>query len=221
MLAADIITESIPPLKPSDTGSRALDWMSEFKTTHLPVVDGGEFLGLIAEDDILDFNNPDQPLSSLSRQLHRPFVRSNDHIYVVMRYSAAVSSPVIPVLNEEEEYIGLITVESLMHYFASVSGMQEDGGIIEIKLNGLKDYVLSDIARLVESNNAYILSMYMHNIPDSQQLRLTIKVSTTDIRHILATFERYEYEVEAFYQEENVRDMFKDRYDSLMKYLNT
>ncbi|MFT7589062.1 MAG: acetoin utilization protein AcuB [Limisphaerales bacterium] len=221
MLASDIITETIPPLKPTDGGTKAIDWMYEFKTTHLPIVEKGKFIGLISEDDIMDFNHPDDPLSTYERQLYRPFVRETDHIYVVLRYASTIQSPLIPVLDANDEYIGLITMDSLMHYMSSVSGIQEDGGIIEIKLNGLKDYVLSDIARLVESNNAYILSMYMHNIPGSHQIRLTIKVSITDIRHILSTFERYEYEVEAFYQEENVRDMFKDRYDSLMKYLNT
>jgi Mg/Co/Ni transporter MgtE len=220
MLAEAMISDNIPPLKLSDSGTRAIDWMLEFKTTHLPLVDKGQYLGLITEDDIIDFNDPDESLQRYKDKLPKPFVRQRDHIYEVMRVAVQMRSPLIPVVDEEMNYLGLITTENLLQYFARISGMHEEGGIIVLRLPGLKEYTLSDIARLVESNNAHVLSTYMTQEAESQQIRLTIKVNTTEIQDILATFRRYEYEIEAFYQEEDMSNMYKDRFDSLMNYLN-
>ena len=38
MIAIDLITDEIPPLMHSDTGEKALNWMEEFKVSHLPVI---------------------------------------------------------------------------------------------------------------------------------------------------------------------------------------
>ncbi len=194
--------------------------MYEFRTTHLPLVEKGKFIGLITEDDIMDFNHPDQPLSAYDRQFYRPIVRDTDHLYEVMRVAAEIRSPLIPVVDEDQNYQGLITMMGLLQHFAQANGIRDEGGILVIRMKGLKDYILSDIARLVESNNAYVLSSYMRNVPNSTDIRLTLKVNTTEIQHIVATLERFEYEVEAWYREDNGQDELKDRYDSLMNYLN-
>lgn len=220
MIARELITDNIPPLKPSDSGTRALEWMYEFRTTHLPLVDKGKFIGLVTEDDILDFNHPDEPLANYNRQFYRPLVRDTNHLYEVMRVAAEIRSPLIPVVDEDDNYEGLITMMGLLQHFAQANGMRDEGGILIIRLKGLKDYILSDITRLVEANNAYVLSSYLRNVPNSTDIRLTLKVNTTEIQHIVATLERFEYDVEAWYREDHSPDELKDRYDSLMNYLN-
>jgi acetoin utilization protein AcuB len=220
MFARDLINDNIPPLKLVDSGTKALEWMYEFRTTHLPVVDKGRFLGLITEDDILQLNDPDEPLSTYEGKYYRPYVRDSDHLYEVMRVAAEIRSPLIPVVDENQDYQGLITMMGLLQHFAQANGMRDDGGILIIRLKGLKSYVLSDIVRLVESNNAYVLSSYLRNVPNSSDIRLTLKVSTTEVQHIVSTLERFEYEVETWFREEGSQDQLKDRYDSLMNYLN-
>ena len=220
MIARELITDNIPPLKPSDSGTRALEWMYEFRTTHLPLVDKGKFIGLITEDDILNFNHPNELLKNYNQQFYRPIVRDTDHLYEVMRVAAEIRSPLIPVVDEDENYQGLITMVGLLQHFAQANGMRDEGGILVVRMKGLKDYLLSDIALLVESNNAYVLSSYLRNVPNSTDIRLTLKVSTTEIQHIVSTLERFEYEVEAWYREDDSQEELKDRYDSLMNYLN-
>ncbi len=220
MIARELITDNIPPLKPSDSGTRALEWMYEFRTTHLPLVDKGKFIGLITEDDILNFNHPNELLKNYNQQFYRPIVRDTDHLYEVMRVAAEIRSPLIPVVDEDENYQGLITMVGLLQHFAQANGMRDEGGILVVRMKGLKDYLLSDIARLVESNNAYVLSSYLRNVPNSTDIRLTLKVSTTEIQHIVSTLERFEYEVEAWYREDDSQEELKDRYDSLINYLN-
>ena len=101
-----------------------------------------------------------------------------------------------------------------------MSSISEPGGVIILELNQKTDYVLSDIARMVESNDAHILSLYFNVDPDTGKHAVTIKVDTTEVKHIVATFERYEYQVRAYFRESDLGDIMKDRYDSLMNYLN-
>ena len=54
MLTANLINNNIPRLQPLDSVSKALQLISDFKVTHLPVVSENKFLGLISEEDLLD-----------------------------------------------------------------------------------------------------------------------------------------------------------------------
>lgn len=220
MLAKDIISENVPPLKIKDTGDKAIEWMYEFKLTHLPLVENKKYMGLVSEDDILDFNNTHEQLGKFLKNLYKPFVKDTEHIYEVLRVAAGLKSTIIPVVDSKQNYLGLITLQSLLFNFAKMTAISEPGGVIILELNNKTDYVLSDIARIVESNGAHILSLYFNVDSDSGKHAVTLKVDSTEIKHIVATFERYEYSVKAYFQESDMGEIIKDRYDSLMNYLN-
>ncbi len=220
MLAKDIISENIPPLKITDTGEKAIEWMYEFKLSHLPLLDNKKYVGLVSEDDVLDFNDTHEQLGKFIKNLYKPFVRADEHIYEVLRVAVNLNTTIIPVIDDELNYLGIITLQSLLTNFARMSSISETGGIIIIELNNKTDYVLSDIARIVESNGAHILSLYFNTNPETGKYSVTIKVDSTEIKHIVATFERFEYTITAFYQESDMVEIIKDRYDSLMNYLN-
>jgi len=220
VLAKDIISENVPPLKIKDTGDKAIEWMYEFKLTHLPLVENKKYMGLVSEDDILDFNNTHEQLGKFLKNLYKPFVKDTEHIYEVLRVAAGLKSSIIPVVDSKQNYLGLITLQSLLFNFAKMTAISEPGGVIILELMNRTDYVLSDIARIVESNGAHILSLYFNVDTDSGKHTVTLKVDSTEIKHIVATFERYEYSVKAFFQESDMGEIIKDRYDSLMNYLN-
>ena len=220
MLAKDIISENDPPLKIKDTGDKAIEWMYEFKLTHLPLVENKKYMGLVSEDDILDFNNTHEQLGKFLKNLYKPFVKDTEHIYEVLRVAAGLKSTIIPVVDSKQNYLGLITLQSLLFNFAKMTAISEPGGVIILELNNKTDYVLSDIARIVESNGAHILSLYFNVDTETGKHAVTLKVDSTEIKHIVATFERYEYSVKAFFQESDMGEIIKDRYDSLMNYLN-
>jgi hypothetical protein len=116
--------------------------------------------------------------------------------------------------------MGLITLNDLLQRFAGLSALKHPGGIIELELN-VNDYTLTQIAQIVEGNNAKILSMYVSSPQDSMLLIVTLKVNTTDITSILQTFYRYDYKVKASYMEsEELESLMKNRYDEFMKYLS-
>jgi predicted transcriptional regulator len=219
VLAKNIVTENIPPLKSSDTGEKAIDWMIEFKLSHLPLVDNKKYIGLVSEDDILDFNDTTEKLGVYLKNLYKPYVKDNEHIFEVLRVASGLNTPVIPVVDDNMEYLGMITLQSLLTHFSAMTSISGTGGVIVLDLAGKKDYVLSDIVRIVESNDAHVLSMFI-NEQSAESHTLTIKVDKTDIRHIIATFERFEYDVQAYFEESDLGEIYKDRFDSLMNYLN-
>ena len=164
-------------------------------------------------------SEPMAQIGSYELSLVRPFVNQNMHIYEVIRMAVDLQLTLIPVVDEEENYVGVITLQQIVKYFANVSSITEQGGIIVLELNR-KQYSLSEISRIVESNDAIVLSAYVANQPDTNLLEVTIKVNSSDIRSLVATFERYEYIIKGSYQENEYTGQIQDRFDSLMNFLN-
>ena len=84
----------------------------------------------------------------------------------------------------------------------------------------IRDYSLSEIAQIVESNNKKIINSFVNSFADSTKIEVTIKLNSTDIEDVLKTFIRYDYQIQASYTEVDLNDNLSDRYDSLMNYLN-
>ena len=219
MIAKELISDLIPPLKTSDTGAKALAWMHEFGVSHLPIVMGEKFMGLISEDDILDLSDSSQAIGNHGLSLFKPFVFENVHLFEVIKIAAELKLTLIPVIDKDETYLGVITQENIIHFFALFSSISDSGGIIVLEIKKT-DYVLTEIARIVESNDAYILCSLVTSTDDNAVIEVTLKVNVSDVKHIIATFERFEYTVKASFQEAEFADQLKDRYAGLMNYLN-
>ncbi len=192
--------------------------MSEFYVRHLPIVNNQELLGLISEDDILNFD-PKEAVGSYSLSLRRPYVQASDHLYEVMRTLAESHLTLVPVVDISNNYIGVITQEDLLRRFASTMAFNESGAILILEVHR-RDYSLTEIARIVESENAIILSTFVSSHFESPMMEVTIKVNTNNINPIIATFERFDYQIKASFNESEFSDTLRDHYDSLMAYLN-
>lgn len=219
MRAISLITEDIPPLTHNDTGERALHWMDEFKVSHLPVLKDGNFVGVISESEVLDKMDLDKPLDELFQHLPRPYVNAGDHIYQVLSKIAEFKLSLIPILDGDENYLGCTTVHHLMTLIANTGSIKENGGILVLEMSR-SDYSMSEIAQIVESNDARILSSYIMTSPDSTNIELTLKLNKIELDRIIRTFERYDYIIKASFQKSNENDDMQFRYDSLMNYLN-
>jgi CBS domain-containing protein len=219
MTAKDLITDEIPPLKHTDSGEIALRWMDEFKVTHLPVLKNRNFVGLISESDILDKMDLEETLDKLFEHLPRPYVKGNAHIYEVLFKVAEQKISVVPILDEDESYLGCTSIHQLVTMIANTGSIKESGGIIVLEVNR-NDYSLAQIAQIVESNNAKILSSYIMSSPDSSKIDITLKINQVELDRILRTFERYDYVISASYQKSNFDDDLQHRFDSLINFLN-
>ena len=219
MIARDLIKDDVPPIKPFESMEKALDWMDEFRVSHLPVVDGNKYYGLVSENMIYDCNEPSLPVSDLKLTMNRPFVYEDVHIYKVMQIVAELKLSVVPILNLKEKYIGLSTMKQLMNFLTNTSSVAESGSVIVLEMNQF-DYSLAHVAQIVESNDAKILSSYITSSVDSKMIDVTIKVNRTNIEGVLQTFYRYDYNVKASFSDAEFEQDMKIRYQGLMKYLN-
>lgn len=220
MVAKDLISEVIPPLKTSDLGQTALNWMEIFRVSHLPIVNNQDFLGLISDVNIYDMNQVDEPVGNHELTLIKPFVYSEQHIFEVIGLASRLKLSVVPVLDRKNHYEGVITTNDLIRHIAGISSMDQPGGIIVLDIVE-RDYSLTQIAQIVESNNIRILSMYITSPPDSMRLEVTLKVNTTDLSSVIRTFERYNYDVKTWVTtNDSMENLYSERFDLLMKYLN-
>ncbi|MCA1747243.1 MAG: CBS domain-containing protein [Bacteroidales bacterium] len=118
MLAKNLISDVVPALKTSDTGEQALTWMEIFRVKHLPIVNHHQFLGLISDQDIYDLNDIAQSIGNHELSLNRPYVEDTQHIYEVIEVLSRLKLSLVPVLNAESNYLGVITQEDLTDHRA-------------------------------------------------------------------------------------------------------
>jgi len=185
----------------------------------LPVVDGNEYLGLISEDIVYDCNAPEAALQDSGIVYNRPFVYEDRHIYDVMKTVSDRHLSVVPVLDLEDNYLGLTTLPHLMSLITNTASISVPGSVIVLELND-RDYSLGHIAQIIESNDAKILSVYLTSATDSTKIEVTLKINRKEIGGILQTLNRYDYVVQASYSVKKHGDDLTDRYASLMKFLD-
>ncbi|MCD4666085.1 MAG: CBS domain-containing protein [Bacteroidales bacterium] len=220
MIAKQLITVGIIPLKITDTGSDALFLMDENKISHLPVVDNHEFVGMISEVDIYNMSDPDTPVGEQKLSLQNHYVSELQHISDVIKIMSSMKLALLPVVDDKRHYIGSITIKDLFDRVSDLTAIESPGGIIILEINQ-NDYVLSQIAQIVESQDARILYLYTTSDKDSTKMEVTIKVNVMEIQSLIQTFNRYNYIIKATYTEdEKMYEDLRDRYDSLMNYLS-
>ncbi len=219
MLAKHLITDLIIPLKTSNTGSDALSRMDDYRLSHLPIVNNEEFLGMISDEDVFTMDDYDEPLGGQNLSLASVHVTEEQHIFDVIKRFAELKLTLVPVLDHRNKYLGCITMGNLIENFSKIAAIENPGGVIVLEVSQ-NDYMLSEIAQIIESNDAKVLSLCVISNPDSTKLEITIKINKIDIQSILLTFNRYNYLVKAsFTKSDDIEDL-KDRFDSLMNYLN-
>lgn len=219
MFAARLISDNVPPLKPGDTCKRAVKWMEELRVNALPVIKGREYMGLVYK---LDVNNPalaDVTLENSNLKYHKVFVYDNQHVYDLTKVASLHKLDLVPVLNSENDYLGLVTVNDLVSYFADSQSVYTPGGIIILEL-ALSDYSMSHIAQIIEADGAHILSSNVSTAGDPSKVELTIKLDKVDLSRILASFYRLDYHIVASYHQSEHAEDLKNRFESLMNYLN-
>jgi CBS domain-containing protein len=203
----------------SDSGEKALTWMSDFHVRHLPIVKDTQLLGIISEDEILNFMDPDESIEHNEPQLKSPFVLANQHLYDIMKLIVDHNLTIIPVLDADKKYLGLITLEDLIKHLADTGAITQPGGVLVLEVPP-RDYSLAEIARLVESEKAIILSSFISSPYGKEHLEVTLKLNKQDLKHVVATLERFGYTIKASFFESDYLDSLQDRYDALMRYLN-
>ncbi len=220
MIASDLISDVMIPLQTSNTGEEALGIMNDYYVKHLPIVNNKQLLGLLSEEDILD-HDVHEAVGSYALSLgDKVYVKADDHLFEVLAMISEYKLTVVPVVQKEKEYLGLITMQDLVQNYADSFSFSEPGSIIVLVMDR-KDYSLAEISKIIELESAAILSVFISS-PDieSGKILVTIKVNRQEIQHIKASLLRYGYDIRASFVESEYIDTLKERYDMLMSYLN-
>jgi predicted nucleotide-binding protein (sugar kinase/HSP70/actin superfamily) len=94
------------------------------------------------------------------------------------------------------------------------------GAIIVLEL-AERDYSLSQIAQIIESNDVKVISLNVASLADSTKLEITIKLNSNEISSVIRTFERYNIPVKTWTaNSDSIDNFYQERYDLLMKYIN-
>ncbi|MBU6219580.1 MAG: CBS domain-containing protein [Bacteroidetes bacterium] len=217
MMASAFIDPSIVPLKISDSVAVAIDFFKEFSVRQLPVVQDNICIGILSLDEIEE-ELEDIPVLDFIN-LSYSFASTYDHIYEVMRAISEQSVTLFPIIDENNNYLGCITLASLFKNYVNCAAFSQPGSIVVLEMDK-KNYSLAEIARIVESENKVILSSLLSSNAESDRLEITLKLNSAQIQNLLSTFERFGYNIKATFDEEDVKDTLKNRYESLMTYLN-
>ena len=220
MLASALINSDITALRPSDTVETALNWMAEMKVFQLPVVENRKLLGMIGEVNLLAVPESKTPLSSIPLNKKEVYVHEGQRLFEFIHYFSQYEVHLVPVVNDKNRYQGVVGEKGIFEYFAKAFST-DIGGILMLSMD-YRDYSLSEISRLVESNKARVLGSLVEVDPDdSNRLFLTLKLNTADTQYVVATLERFGYKLVGQFQWQNeATSVESDRLSSLMKFLD-
>ncbi|HND88481.1 MAG TPA: CBS domain-containing protein [Saprospiraceae bacterium] len=219
MTARNLIAHDMPALSVQHTGRDAFHLLNDHHVKHLPVVEEGRLVGLLSEEDVFNHKLYD-PISTYDFTHMRRFaVRESEHVFEVMRLMGENRLTVLPVIDDEERYLGIISQNDLLRYFAHTASFTHSGAVLVLEMPH-RDYSLATIARIVEEENAKILSSFVTSASDPEYVGLTLKLNRHDVNRVKASLERHEYEVKVTFSEMEHPDTMQERYESLMHYLN-
>ncbi len=219
MLTVELINNNIPRLQLQDSVGKALRLINDFRVTHLPVVADNKYLGLISEEDLLDVDKEKGTIEFLQENFIPVSVKENEHFLNAVKCCNQFDTTIVPVTNEEKELVGVITVTELLKALGDFSGANEIGGIIVMEMER-SQFAISEISRIVESNDATILHLNTTIQPDTGMLTVSLHLNKKEIAVIVSSFERYEYDIIYYFGDEKFENEIHNNYRHLMSYLD-
>jgi acetoin utilization protein AcuB len=218
MLTRELLSQSLPGLRLQDKVYQALQLMNDNHVTHLPIADGDKFIGLISEEDLLQAENDNAELSSLQQSFGNISVKEDEHFLKAVQIAADNGLSVVPVVTDENELVGTVAYNDLLKFSSEFMSLSEPGGLIVLEMES-NQYSFNEISKLVETNNAQITQLNTNNDAETGLMQVTIRINKPEVSDIVATLQRYEYNVKYFFGEELYANELRSNYDNLMNYL--
>lgn len=217
MLTSQIISPDFPTVSCTQTVADLQTILMRHQYSAIPLLCDDTLSGLISAEDIKSLT-PEILLTQVPvKQLSAP---GNTHFLTSMKIMMLTKTDVLPVISEKGLYVGAVTNASLLQALGIFMGVeQSDGAIISLQMTKTA-YSFTELARLVESNDANItqLNSYLDNASD--RFIVTIRIDKKEVSDIISTLQRYEYHVVYFWGDEMYQNELKRNYDSLMNYLS-
>jgi len=218
MLTRELISPSLPILHLNDKIFNALQMMNDCHVSHLAVDNDGKYVGMVNEEGLMQVPDDTIEISELKEGLPAFAVNANDHFLKALQIGVENRLSVIPVIDENRELLGVVSYREMLKKASEFMNVKDPGGLIVLEMENT-NYSFSEISRLVETNDAQITQLNTSTDPQTGLMQVTIKINKTEISDIVATFQRYEYNVKYYFGEEMYENELKSNYDNLMNYL--
>lgn len=219
MYVTAYLSKEIKPGKINYSPERLLQMVQEMKLTHLPIFDGLDFIGNIAEEDLVELTFGDQDQEIL-KDFTESFYLTEDHTLldaIQMMYMNHTN--VLPVITVHNKYIGCVTQQTILDAMAKFPFISELAVSMVVSIAS-KDLSMSVITNIIESNNGKVLGLVIAEEVEDQ-VSVLVRFSSSNLLSIGETFERYGYQVvQKFYNDEK-QELLQSRYAQLLKYMNT
>lgn len=211
------ILPNIPIFKVGDSLEKVIQFFKDHTYSHVAVVEKDRFLGVLSEDDLENFKIEDK-IEDYRYNLETFFVRLDTNWLDVLETFARNEANLLPIVGANESVIGYYDITDIVTLFSDTPFFTEPGGILVVA-KGIKDYSFSEIAQIVESNNARFIGGFITEM-QNDVVQVTIKVDTTNFNEITQTFRRYNYNIIFGNNDDQFLEDLKQRSDYLDKYLN-
>ncbi|NDC41043.1 MAG: CBS domain-containing protein [Chitinophagia bacterium] len=218
MSVSRLISPFVPVLRPNDTGDRALQLMEENHLSQLPLVSDDNYLALVTEKEINDWDEPEMELSTAGFLQFRPAVLAETHPYDALKIMRQHQLAVLPIVDMDHKFLGAVTQETMLSFMIDSSSLDNPGGIIVLEIEP-RNYSLYQIARICENEDVMVLHTQMRTMPTGI-MEVTLKTNRTSLQPLVSSFERHEYKVAEVYGDPEDREDLMDKYRLLMNYLN-
>ncbi len=217
MQLQNLIYNNVKPLSLSNKIETVVNLIKPQAYSHYPVVDNGEFLGLVAEQDLYNFDNS-KKLEEYTYAFEVVYVLKDTHWLDVLEKCIQNETNIMPVLDIDNTYLGCYELADILNLFSETPFLSEPGGELVVE-KGILDYSLSEISQIVESNNAKLLGAFISDM-NEDFVQITLKVSGEGLNTIIQTFRRYGYNIVLGNEDDMFLKDLKERSDYLKKYLN-
>lgn len=219
MLANQLISNNILPVMKDDTGEAVIIMMGLFHVRHLPIINEDRLVGIISEDDIYT-QDVNITIDHYTQESSMISVMPDDHLFEVMGVMSDNKLSMIPVVDKNGYYLGVISQNDLLQFYANSFSFAEPGSIILLEVPRI-DYSLEEISRIVEADGASILSSFLSEEPSNRNtILVTIKLNKMEVSDVIASLERHEYLIRSSFTEEDFVDELNDNYNHLMRFLD-
>jgi hypothetical protein len=219
MFCRQLLSQTLPFLRPTDTVFQALNVMADHQVLHLPIAEGIQFAALVSESALQSIDDDQYTLQQVASTWQPISVNGEDHMLMALQVAAEHQLTVLPVVGSDQELIGTLLPSDLLRALSRFMRLEEPGGLVVLEMEP-RQYAFSEMSRLVETHDAQITQLNTRILPDTGQLAVTIRINKPEISDIVATFQRYEYNVVCFFGEELFTNQLRSNYDNLMTYLN-
>lgn len=217
MINNNLISSQIIPLKLGGAKNTALQYMQENQISHIPVVSQGKYIGLV-NANLLHDNKTE--LEITERNIFSIAAAKPEDQFIRL-WSMMVKNEIscLPIVNLDNSYIGCVTKPDLIRYFCQNFSTQEPGSVLVLSIRRL-DYSLVLLSQIVEEHNGIILSSFITEPFDENEILVTLRINKEDPQSIINHFYRHEIEIKSVFSDGVYVDLFKDRYDEFMHFLN-